>query len=318
MANKPLKASVLLFLKGMAMGAADIVPGVSGGTVAFITGIYEKLVDSIGAIGPQTIRVLLQQGPVAAWHSFNGNFLLLLFAGILTSVFTLSSLISGLLQQHPQLLWAFFFGLILASAVHIGRQIPRWGPATGVALVLGAGIAYGITTVSPQELPLTPLTLFLAGSIAICAMVLPGVSGSFILLLLGMYGHVIGAVKGLQLGNLALFSAGCVLGLLLFTRLLSWLLHHYHALTLALLTGFMLGSLNKVWPWKQTLTTRVNSHGERVPLDQANLWPQNYELLTGQDPQLTQSIALMLLAAALVLLLEWLARPKNGAGVNHA
>ncbi|MEE2731373.1 MAG: DUF368 domain-containing protein [Pseudomonadota bacterium] len=315
MTSSSVKDYAWIYVKGMAMGAADIVPGVSGGTVAFITGIYEKLIGSIGAIGPGTLTTLVKQGPLAAWRSFNGNFLLTLMLGILTSVFTLSKLLSHLLQTQPELLWSFFFGLILISAVHIGRQIPRWTPATGVALVAGAAVAFVITLVSPQQLPLNAVTLFVAGSIAICAMVLPGISGSFILLLMGMYAHVIGAVKSLELVNLGIFAAGCLVGLLLFTRLLSWLLHHQHNVTMAVLTGFMLGSLNKVWPWKQTLSTRVNSHGETVPVEQANLLPHQYLELTGQDPKLVFSLMLMAVAVVLVLALERLGRaePNKGA-----
>lgn len=286
------------------MGAADIVPGVSGGTVAFITGIYEKLIDSIGSLGPGTLSILVKQGPLAAWRSFNGSFLLTLMLGILTSIFTLSKMLSHLLQTQPELLWSFFFGLILISAIHIGRQIPKWHVATVVALMAGALAAFVITLISPQQLALNPLTLFIAGSIAICAMVLPGISGSFILLLMGMYAHVIGAVKALDLVNLGIFAAGCLVGLLLFTRLLSWLLHHHHNVTMAVLTGFMLGSLNKVWPWKHTLSTRINSHGEVVPVDQVNVMPQHYLELTGQDPKLLFSLVLMVIAVVLVLSLE--------------
>ncbi|RLT92622.1 DUF368 domain-containing protein [Ketobacter sp.] len=310
MTSSSVKDYAWIYVKGMAMGAADIVPGVSGGTVAFITGIYEKLIDSIGAIGPGTLTTLVKQGPLAAWRSFNGNFLLTLMLGILTSVFTLSKLLSHLLQTQPELLWSFFFGLILISAVHIGRQIPCWTPATVVALVAGAAIAFVITLVSPQQLPLNAVTLFVAGSIAICAMVLPGISGSFILLLMGMYAHVIGAVKSLELVNLGIFATGCLVGLLLFTRLLSWLLHHLHNVTMAVLTGFMLGSLNKVWPWKQTLSTRINSHGETVPVEQANLLPHQYLELTGQDPKLVFSLVLMAVAVVLVLALERLGRAE--------
>lgn len=310
MEKQSVKDYALIYIKGLGMGAADIVPGVSGGTVAFITGIYEQLIDSIGSLGPKTVTVLLRQGPVAAWHSFNGNFLLALMLGILTSVFTLSKLISHLLKTQPELLWSFFFGLILISAVHIGRQIPRWHINTLAALVVGGGVAYGVTVVSPTEIPLNPLTLFMAGSIAICAMVLPGISGSFILLLLGMYAHVIGAVKSLDLVSLAIFATGCLIGLLLFTRLLSWLLHHHHNVTMAVLTGFMLGSLNKVWPWKQTLSTRLNSHGDLIPIEQANVLPQQYFDITGQDPQLWFGLLLMGAAVVLVLALERLGAKK--------
>ena len=311
MESPSAKDFVWIYVKGMAMGAADIVPGVSGGTVAFITGIYERLIDSIGAMGPKTIGILLKQGPLAAWRSVDGNFLLTLMLGILTSIFTLSKILSHLLKTQPELLWSFFFGLILVSALYIGKQIPRWQLNTVLGLAGGAVTAFLITTVSPQQIALNPLTLFIAGAIAICAMVLPGISGSFILLLMGMYAHVIGAVKSLELINLAIFAAGCVFGLLLFTRLLSWLLHHYHNLTMAVLTGFMLGSLNKIWPRKQTLTTRINSHGETVPVDQANVLPQSYLELTGQDPKLMLSVLLMVFAVVLVLFLERLGKTKS-------
>lgn len=309
--NPPLAG---VYVKGIAMGAADIVPGVSGGTIAFITGIYQQLIDSIGSIGPKSVSILVKEGPVAAWNSFNGTFLAVLMAGIFTSVFTLSKLIAHLLATQPQLLWSFFFGLILVSAWHIGRQIGDWSVSTVISLVLGVAVAYGITMVSPSEIPLSPVTLFMAGAVAICAMVLPGISGSFILLLMGMYSHVIHAVKNLELVNLAVFALGCGLGILGFTRLLSWLLHRYLSLTLALLTGFMLGSLNKIWPWKQTLTTRVNSHGETVPVHQVNVSPEQFLALTGQDPQLGFSIVLMLSAIFLVLCMEWVSARKAANG----
>ncbi len=310
--EKPSRSElILLYLKGVAMGAADIVPGVSGGTIAFITGIYESLVGSIGAIGPKTIQILLKQGPVAAWHSFNGNFLVVLFAGILTSVFTLSKLISYLLTNQAVLLWSFFFGLILISAVHVGKHINQWGPPVLFAIVAGAVGAFAITTLAPTEIVLNPLTLFVSGAIAICAMVLPGISGSFILLLLGMYAHIIDAVKSLDVVSLAIFASGCLVGLLMFTRLLSWLLKHYHNITLALLTGFMIGSLNKVWPWKQTVSTRVNSHGETVPLEQVNLLPGQFLAESGQDPQLVFSLLLMAAAIILVLVVERLSESKS-------
>lgn len=310
--KKSSKDYLWLFLKGMAMGAADIVPGVSGGTVAFITGIYEQLIGSIGAIGPKTAVILVKEGPLSAWRSVNGNFLLTLMLGILTSVFTLSKIISYLLKTHPELLWSFFFGLILISALHIGRQIALWRLSTVLSLLAGVIVAYGITAISPTEIPLTPITLFLSGSIAICAMVLPGISGSFILLLLGMYAHVIGAVKSFDVYSLGIFAAGCLTGLLLFTRLLSWLLKHHHNITLAVLTGFMLGSLNKVWPWKQTLSTRINSHGETVPVEQSNVLPTQYLEISGQEPQLMFGLLLMLVAVVLVLGLERIGQQKQG------
>ena len=299
--------AILLYLKGISMGAADIVPGVSGGTIAFISGIYEELIDSIGSIGPKTLQILFKEGIASAWRSINGTFLLVLFAGILTSVFTLSKLISHLLQAYPQLLWSFFFGLIIISAIHIGRQIRKWGTGEIIGIILGTVMAYAITSIAPAQMPMNPATIFFSGAIAICAMILPGISGSFILLLLGMYANILGAVKGLEFMVLITFTLGCLTGLLGFTRFLSWLLHHHHGPALAVLTGFMIGSLNKVWPWKQTLLYTMNSHGQQIPLVQKNLTPHSFLMATGQDPQLLVCIGLMVSGVALVVVLEWLA-----------
>lgn len=290
-----------LFLKGLAMGSADVVPGVSGGTIAFITGIYTELLDSIKSINLNALRILFRQGPRAFWRTINGNFLLTLGSGILLAIITLARGIHYLLVQHPVLVWAFFFGLIIAACWHMGRQIERWSASILLLLAAGAVTAALISSATPTELPLTPVTLILAGSIAICAMILPGISGSFMLLLMGMYAPVIGAVKGLELSVLGLFAVGAVLGLLTFTRILSWLLHHYYQAMLALLTGFMVGSLVKVWPWKETLTSRIDSRGELVPLVQMNVLP-------AWSSETLQALLLALTGAALVLVLEWLAR----------
>lgn len=300
----------LLYLKGMGMGAADVVPGVSGGTIAFLTGIYEELLYSIKSVGPASVKVLLTQGPKAFWTSINGTFLLVLMLGIATSIVSLARVITFLLASYPTLLWSFFFGLILVSSLYMAKQIKGWGGVNVMSLLVGAATAYTITVISPTEIDATPIALFVAGSIAICAMILPGISGSFILLLLGMYSHVIGAIKGFDIGILMIFAAGCVTGLLLFSRFLSWLLARYHEATMALLTGFMLGSLNKVWPWKQTLTWRTNSHGIEVPLTQENLTPFQYAEIAGNDPQLLFCLGLAALAIVFVLFVERVANRK--------
>ena len=305
--------AITLYLKGIAMGAADIVPGVSGGTIAFISGIYEELIDSIGSIGPKTVKILFKEGIAAAWKSINGTFLLTLFLGILTSVFTLSTLISRLLETHPQFLWSFFFGLIVISAIYIARQIRRWESAEVIGIVAGTAVAYGITSIAPAQLPMNLLTVFIAGAIAICAMILPGISGSFILLLMGMYANILGAVKDLDILILIIFATGCLCGLLGFTRILSWLLHHHHGPALAVLTGFMIGSLNKVWPWKQTLIYTTNSHGDQIPLLQENLMPQQFLASTGQEPHLVASILLMGLGVLSVVALEWVASSRKAS-----
>ncbi|WP_210396999.1 DUF368 domain-containing protein [Motiliproteus sediminis] len=302
--TRTLRDWVVLFLKGLTMGAADAVPGVSGGTVAFITGIYEELLNSIRAITPGALLTLVRQGPGAFWQQINGSFLLVLLSGILLSLVSFARLAVYLLEHHPALLWAFFFGLILASSVWMIRQIEGWNPRLLLAMLVGVMVAFKLTLITPAQAEITSLTVFLAGAIAICAMILPGISGSFILLLLGMYAPIMGAIKGLELAVLGLFVSGCAIGLLSFSHLLSWMFRHYRQVTLALLTGFMIGSLNRVWPWKYTSSYRIDRHGEPVPLQQDNVLPSNYEALTGQDALLWAAVGLMLLGAVLVYILE--------------
>jgi putative membrane protein len=295
---------ITTFFKGLAMGAADVVPGVSGGTIAFITGIYDTLLESIRRINPSLLQRLKQSGIKAAFKHINGFFLITLFAGIFTSIVTLAKLISWLLSTYPIPLWSFFFGLILVSVYHIGKQVNSFSISRILGFALGLGFAYTITILQPMSMSPTSFNFVIAGSIAICAMILPGISGSFILLLLGMYQPVLNAVKTLQFSTLALFIAGCVIGLLSFSHLLSWLLSRARDITLLTLTGLMVGTLPKIWPWKETVTWRTNSHGESVPLLQHNLSPQAYESLTGESSQLFIALSLMLIAIGLVLMLE--------------
>lgn len=305
-----MKNALLLYAKGMAMGAADVVPGVSGGTVAFITGIYDELLRSIAAL-PYAVRPLVRGRLVEAWATANAGFLLTLLAGVLTSVFSLARLITYLLEQHPIPVWSFFFGLILVSVHLVAKEIQRRNLSRGVSFVLGVAFAYWITVAAPMQWGTDSLSLFFAGAIAICAMILPGISGSFILVLLGLYPAVLGAVRSMDIGVLLVFAGGCALGLLSFAKLLSWTLRKWRDLTLAFLTGLMLGSLNKVWPWKETLTWRTNSHGERTPLLEQNLLPGAYGDLTGQDPQLLLAILLAVAGIVLVLGLEWFATRRQ-------
>lgn len=307
-----MKKSLLLFAKGMAMGAADVVPGVSGGTVAFISGIYDELLRSIARV-PEALMLLLRGRIVEAWRMANATFLLVLLSGILTSVFSLARLITWLLANHPIPVWSFFFGLILVSCHLVAREIDRWNWTRGLSFVLGAAFAWWITVAAPVQWGSDPLSLFFAGAIAICAMILPGISGSFLLVLMGLYATVLGAVKSFDLAVLAVFAAGCLVGILSFARVLSWLLARYRDLTLAFLTGLMLGSLNKVWPWKHTLTWRTDSRGQQVPVLQENLWPQQFALQSGQDAQLWAAVLLAVVGVVLVLALEWLAGRKHRA-----
>lgn len=301
-----MKKHFLLYAKGMAMGAADVVPGVSGGTIAFISGIYDELLRSIASI-PEALVLLLRGKLKDAWQMANATFLLVLFGGILTSIVTLARVITYLLEHHPVPVWSFFFGLILVSCYLVGREIRRWNWSRALSFLLGMAFAYWITVAAPVQWGSDLPTLFLAGAIAICAMILPGVSGSFILLLLGLYSVVLGAVKALDFAVLGVFAAGCLVGLLSFARLLSWLLARWRDLSLAFLTGLMLGSLNKVWPWKETLSWRIDSKGAQVPLLQNNLLPGHFAEVSGQDPQLLLAVLLAAGGIALVLGLEWLA-----------
>ncbi|CAM3069545.1 DUF368 domain-containing protein [Vibrio rarus] len=292
------------------MGAADVVPGVSGGTIAFITGIYDTLLESIRRVNPSLIQVIRERGLKGAFEHINGLFLLSLFAGIFTSLLTLAKLLSWLLVTHPVPLWSFFFGLILVSVWHIMRQVHSFSLSRWLSLALGVALAYAITVLNPLHLEPTAINIMLSGAIAICAMILPGISGSFILLLIGMYSPVLGALKGLDIGFLILFMGGCLCGLLSFSHLLSWLLKRFRDVTFMFLVGLMVGTLPKIWPWKQTLTWRVNSSGEQVPLLQHNLLPHNFELITGASSQLVVAIVMMLLAIGLVLALEKFAEDK--------
>ena len=220
-----MKKTLLLYTKGMAMGAVDVVPGFSGGTVALITGIYDKLLASLAAI-PQALMLLLRGRVVAAWQACNATFLLVVMLGILSSILTLARVISYLMHEHPIPLWAFFFGLVLVSVYLVGREVTAWRTNRMISFVVGLAFALWITLAAPMQLSADPLTLFLAGAIAISAMILPGISGSFILVLLGLYPVVLGAIKNFDIPVLAVFCAGCVLGLLIFSKALSWLLAH--------------------------------------------------------------------------------------------
>ena len=232
------------------MGSADVLPGVSGGTIAFITGIYDELISTLGNINISLLKLIIKGDFKVFWIRANLKFLLILFFGIFASIFTLAGLISFLLKHHPEPLWGFFFGLVTASIFYIGKTIEKWDAKVITSFVLGAVIAFLITIAPPVQMSNNLFYVFISGAIAICAMILPGISGSFILLLMGSYSTIIFAVKDKNLLLLAVFGSGCAVGLLLFSKLLKWLFAHYEIIIVSLLTGFLLGSLNKLWPWK--------------------------------------------------------------------
>ena len=290
---------LLIYLKGLAMGAADVVPGVSGGTIAFITGIYDDLLSSINAVNFKTLKVLRKDGIKAAWKEINGAFLLPLFLGIATSFVTLASIFKQLLDSYPHLLWGFFFGLILASIWVVWRMVRNWDVVSVIGIVVGTLISYYFTTMEPGGGTDQLWFIFIAGAIAICAMILPGISGSFILLLLGVYAGMLDAVSSMDLMFIGVLGAGAIFGLLSFSRFLKWTLDNYYDVTVAVLIGFLIGSLNKIWPWKQTVSFRTNSHGEQVPFIEENVMPTAY-----QEPQVAMVIILAIVAMAVIFALS--------------
>jgi putative membrane protein len=297
---------VVISLKGIAMGAADAVPGVSGGTIAFISGIYEELITTISGINLSLFRTLKKEGIIAFWKLLNGNFILSLLLGILVSYLTFMRIAKYLIEHHPILIWSFFFGLIVASIFFVGKQIKAWNVPTIIGLVLGALAAYYITSLPSMASSEQPLFLFFAGALAICAMILPGISGSFILVILGAYKTLSDALHDFDLKKVGLFTLGAFIGLLSFSHVLKWLFKHYHNITLAILTGFIFGSLNKIWPWKVVLTWREISNGKLVPVLEKSISPSTYN----GDPQLVFAISLMVIGFLTIFILEKLGSKK--------
>lgn len=297
----------------MGMGAADVIPGVSGGTIAFITGIYEELLNSIKSIDKNAIQTLLRMQFVEFWKMINGNFLLALFLGIGTSIMSIAKIVTTLLEEYPIQVWSFFFGLILISSPLVLREIKKWNLAAVISLLFGIAISYALTILTPSQTPEGLWFIYLAGALAICAMILPGISGAFILLLIGKYEFIINALLQINIPVILVFAVGCITGLLLFSRALSWILENYHSVTIALLAGFMLGSLNKVWPWKEVISYRFNSAGEQIPAFDKSILPSTYLEKVNEDPQVFQAILMMALGILLVVIMEKVAsslKPK--------
>ncbi len=294
----------LLFLKGMAMGAADVVPGVSGGTIAFITGIYEELLGSIAKIDIEALKLLSKFQIKAFWERINGTFLLVLVSGILLSIFSLARLITFLLEAHPIPIWSFFFGLILISCFLVIKEIKEWSWKVVLGFLVGTAVAFYITIASPTQTSNELWFVFISGAIAICAMILPGISGSFILLLLGKYAYIFSAIKEMNIAVIIVFGIGCITGILTFSRGVSWLLKNYYNTVIGILAGFMIGSLNKIWPWKITTSYRMNSEGVQVPFMEKNITPTQFVEITGNDPQVLYAILLALVGIVLVIVIE--------------
>ena len=321
MPSRSLLQYLIITAKGLAMGAADVVPGVSGGTIAFISGIYEELIETIHKLDIGFLTAWKKEGFLKAWRHYNLGFLLALFSGIAISILSLAKLITWLLSNHPIPVWSFFFGLVLASILYVGRQIFKWDLKAIGAIIIATGLSYAITLAKPIEDANSTWFLFLAGFIAIIAMILPGISGSFILLLLGAYKSIIGTISQLLEGitnldwdvfssaffKIGVFGLGAIFGLKIFSRALNWLFKNHKDLILATLTGFMIGALNKIWPWKEVLEYRVNHSGEKVPFLEKSILPTNYT----EEPLLWYALLFMVIGFLTIFLLERVAAKKN-------
>ncbi|WP_271392847.1 DUF368 domain-containing protein [Aequorivita sinensis] len=312
---------LLITAKGLAMGAADVVPGVSGGTIAFISGIYEELITTIHNLDLGFFKIWKKEGFSKAWKHYNLSFLLALFSGVLISILSLAKLITWLLEFYPIAVWSFFFGLVIASILYVGKQISKWRLVVVLALIIATVLSFLVTIAEPIGSPDSIWFLFLAGFIAIIAMILPGISGAFILLLMGAYTTVIGIITQLtegistldtnlilnSLGKILIFGLGAIVGLKLFSKVLNWLFKHHKNLILAVLTGFMIGALNKIWPWKEVLQYRLNHAGEEVPFLERSILPQNFD----GNPQVILAVAFAIIGFLTIFLLERVAVKKQ-------
>lgn len=303
-----MKELIMTYFKGVAMGASDVIPGVSGGTIAFITGIYERLITAIKAINLRSLKLVFTGKFKAFWKTIDGTFLICLIAGIATSFLSLAKLITYLLENQPVLVWAFFFGLIIASTIFIGKTV-KWNYKTILAFIIFTIVAFFIT--SPERAPLASnhqlWYIFICGAIAICAMILPGISGSFIMVLLGEYLFILKALTAFNMPVILIFLAGALIGIVSFSNVLSWLFKHFKMITLASLTGFMFGSLNKIWPWKEDLSFYTDPSGISHALTQRNILPGEYESLTGNPSHLFGVIGLIFIGFVLIFAIEYVA-----------
>lgn len=287
-------------LKGIAMGAADVVPGVSGGTIAFIAGIYEELISSINNINLKAFKILKNDGFNTFWKHINGNFFLALLSGIFISILSLAKGVKWLLENEPIGVWSFFFGLMIASIFFLAKDIQKWEPVTILAMLFSGIIAYIITIIPPLASHSGLVYIFFSGALAICAMILPGISGAFILVLLGAYHTILVALDNWNLSIIGVFALGAIFGILSFSKALKWLFTHYRSTTIAGLTGFIIGSLNKVWPWKEVLRYGTDSHGNQVAIWEKSILPTTYD----GNPQIIMAISLAFVGFFLLYGLE--------------
>lgn len=312
---RTIRDYLLILLKGMAMGSADVVPGVSGGTIAFISGIYEELLDTIASVNVNSVKILFKEGIKPFWKAINGNFLAALLSGVAISIVSLARIVSYCLENHPIVTWSFFFGLVVASVPLVWKKIETVNASRFVMGIVGAVIAYWVINLPPTEDPGSMWYLFISGMIAICAMILPGISGSFLLIILGSYLTILDALNNFKIVSIAVFASGAIIGLLSFSRVLKFLFSKFHDLTVATLAGFLLGSLAKIWPWKNVLEWFVKHEGEpnekRIELVTENVSPFTYTELTQEPSQLMWAVVAALIGLGLIFGIERMAAKSN-------
>jgi len=305
MSSQSLRNFIILVIKGFLMGAANVIPGVSGGTMALILGIYEELINAIRSINLKFLRLITILNIKEALSTVSWPFLLPVGLGVLLATFSLAEALSWLLDRYPVIVWSFFFGLIISSVITVSRVIKQWRILTIVAIVVGTIIAYGFFGVIPVSTPNAPWFIFGSGFIAICAMILPGISGAYVLVLLGKYHYILEALNNKDFFTLFIIGAGALVGLISFAQILGWLLKRYHDLIMAILIGLMCGSLRKIWPWKETVTTFIDSHGKEIPSLQSNVIPSSFTIEVGL------AVLFMFIGILVIWSLDFWAR-KNG------
>jgi putative membrane protein len=304
--SRTLKDYLALAYKGAAMGMANTMPGVSGATIAYIMGIYDELISSIEALSFENIKGLFRKGIISYWKSINGSFLLFLLIGLFISIFILAKVINYLLIKFPIPVWAFFFGLIVSSAIYLATKNKSWNFKSFISIFFGVGITVLVSYISPVANTKDPeyWYVFLSAVISIFALILPRISGSLLLLIMGQYQFILSAVDNLRMNFLLIFGFGSIFGLITFSNAFSWILRKFYNTTICFLVGVMIGSLNKVWPWKHTLLSHSNQFAQIIPDKQENVLPFSYFELTAKDPQLLYAILMIIAGILTIFLLE--------------
>lgn len=298
---------IFLFLKGLCIGASGVLHGISGASMALLLGIYHEFIFSLAALDANAFQLLKEKKIGAFWKRINGNFLLAVLTGIITGLLTLRALFSFYYTQHPIFISSFFFSLVIIAALLLLRRITRWNMVVAAFILLGLALSYYITRASPFDTPDHFLFSFVAGLFAGFSFVVPGVSGAFILMFIGKYQVILASFGSLEIDVIILFIAGGILGILVIARFMARLLADFHNEAVALFAGLMIGSLNKIWPWREVIEYATTLQGKRIPAFDKSILPWRYLELTGKDPQVFYAILMMALGVFMVVLIEKIA-----------